>query len=120
MFSDASRNAVIRFCNTTGDGGNRITITTDGNCMPDRIFERGGFKKSLQCLGHATLASDIKGIFSTDIGQGEIHGIVIRIDIVPDLHHITTCSGHIHRHSGGFRAFQTFWMIVSNGCYKVG
>ena len=120
VFADAGRNTIIGFRNTAGDGCNGIAVAADGNGISNGILKRGRFKKCLQCLRHTALAGDIKGIFITNISQSEIHGIVVCIDIIPDLHHAVTGSGHVNCNSGSLGTFQTFGVIMGDGGYQMG
>ena len=102
VLADAGRNTVIGFCNSAGDSCDGITVTTQGNCITNGILKRGRFEECLQCLGDTALASNIKSVFRTNISKCEIHRIIVGIDIVPDLHHAATGSGHVYCNGGSF------------------
>ena len=120
VLANAGRYSVIGFCNTAGNSGNGIAVTAKGDGVPNGILKGGGLKECLQCLGDTSLAGDIKSVFRTDVSQCEIHRIIVCIDIIPDLHHVATVSGHIDCNGSSFGALQPLGVIMGNSGYQMG
>ena len=112
MLTDICRDTVISFCNTTTDGCNRITVTSNGDSVSDGIFKTSRFKESHQRLRHGILTGLIELISRSDLVQRKVHRIVVLINIIPDLQHAFPSLSHEDCHSGSFCSFNTFWMVM--------
>ena len=120
MLSDFGRNSIIRFSDAATDRSNCVAVATDGNRIPNCIFETCGFKKGHNCLRNRALARYIKLVIISNTIKCKIHWIVMLVNIVADFNNTTSCASQEDCHRCGFRAFYSLRVVVAYFGYQTG
>ena len=114
MLANLGRNAVVGLRNTAADGSQSVTISADGNSIPDSIFKSSRLKEGHQRLWHCALTSYVELIGCPDAIKCKVQRIIILLDVITDFQNAAPCTGHIDSDSGGFGALQPFRMVMSH------